>query len=71
MNIDQIEIEKIIKIAQQAGTAILKVYDTDFSVYEKSDQSPLTEADLAAHRVIANSPPRSPTLCVAPGLVTG
>jgi len=55
MNIDQIEIEQIIKIAQQAGAAILKVYDTDFSVYEKSDQSPLTEADLAAHRVIANS----------------
>jgi 3'(2'), 5'-bisphosphate nucleotidase len=55
MNIDQIDIKRIIEIAQQAGTAILKVYDTDFSVYEKSDQSPLTEADLAAHRVIANS----------------
>ncbi len=55
MNSNQIEIGKIITIAQQAGAAILKVYDTDFSVYEKSDQSPLTEADLAAHRVIANS----------------
>ncbi|MCP4992615.1 MAG: 3'(2'),5'-bisphosphate nucleotidase CysQ, partial [Gammaproteobacteria bacterium] len=40
---------------QQAGSAILEIYDTDFSVYEKSDQSPLTEADLAAHRVIVNS----------------
>jgi len=48
-------IEKIISIAKRAGDAILKVYETDFSVYEKSDQSPLTEADLAAHNVIANS----------------
>jgi len=55
MNIEQIQIEQIIDIAQQAGAAILEIYDTDFSVYEKSDQSPLTEADLAAHRVIANS----------------
>ncbi|MCP4126034.1 MAG: 3'(2'),5'-bisphosphate nucleotidase CysQ [Gammaproteobacteria bacterium] len=55
MDIEQIQIEKIITIAQQAGAAILNIYDTDFSVYEKSDQSPLTEADLAAHQVIVNS----------------
>ncbi len=55
MDIEQIHIEKIINIAQQAGAAILEVYDTDFSVYKKSDRSPLTEADLAAHQVIVNS----------------
>lgn len=48
-------IEKIIDIAKRAGEAILNIYETDFSVYEKADLSPLTEADLAAHNVIANS----------------
>nr|VFK47541.1 MAG: 3'(2'), 5'-bisphosphate nucleotidase [Candidatus Kentron sp. TC] len=40
------------RIARGAGDAILDIYTEDFSVYEKSDASPLTEADLAAHRVI-------------------
>lgn len=41
------------KIARQAGAAILEVYDrADFSVVSKADDSPLTAADLAAHRVI-------------------
>lgn len=48
-------IEKIIDIAKHAGEAILNIYETDFSVYEKADLSPLTEADLAAHNVIADS----------------
>ncbi len=47
--------DKLIEIAVRAGEAILKIYETDFSVYEKSDLSPLTEADLAAHNVITNS----------------
>jgi 3'(2'), 5'-bisphosphate nucleotidase len=47
-------IQNIIDIAKSAGEAILKIYGTDFSVYEKSDLSPLTEADLAAHNVISN-----------------
>lgn len=55
MNSKQTPIEPIIAIAKRAGDAILKVYNTDFSVYEKSDKSPLTEADLAAHKIIANS----------------
>jgi 3'(2'), 5'-bisphosphate nucleotidase len=37
-----------------AGRAILEVYnDPDFRVEKKADQSPLTEADLRAHRLIA------------------
>nr|VFK11699.1 MAG: 3'(2'),5'-bisphosphate nucleotidase [Candidatus Kentron sp. LPFa]VFK27955.1 MAG: 3'(2'),5'-bisphosphate nucleotidase [Candidatus Kentron sp. LPFa] len=40
------------RIARDAGDAILAIYTQDFSIYEKSDASPLTEADLAAHRVI-------------------
>lgn len=55
MNSKPIPVEHLIDIAKRAGNAILNVYNTDFSVYEKSDQSPLTEADLAAHKTIANS----------------
>lgn len=42
----------VIAIAQAAGDAIMQVYATDFSVVKKDDQSPLTEADMAAHRII-------------------
>jgi 3'(2'), 5'-bisphosphate nucleotidase len=43
----------VIALARQAGDAILRIYGQDFSVDHKDDQSPLTEADLASHRVIA------------------
>ena len=39
-------------IARTAGRAILEVYDGDFAVERKQDDSPLTAADLAAHRAI-------------------
>ena len=42
-------------IARVAGVAILEVYRTDFTVARKSDDSPLTEADRAAHEVIVRS----------------
>lgn len=42
----------ILGIARDAGAAILQVYATDFDVVKKSDASPLTQADLAAHQII-------------------
>lgn len=42
----------VIDIAKQAGDAIMRVYATDFDVATKSDQSPLTQADLSAHHII-------------------
>jgi len=45
-------LEQIARTAQLAGKAILEVYNTEFDVETKSDQSPLTEADCAAHEVI-------------------
>ncbi len=39
-------------IAEDAGRAILEIYDAGFDVVEKDDRSPLTAADLAAHRLI-------------------
>ena len=40
------------EIALAAGEAIMAVYESDFAVTHKEDKSPLTEADLAADRVI-------------------
>lgn len=46
-------LEAVIRLAIDAGAAILKVYNSsDFSVQEKADRSPLTAADLAAHHII-------------------
>jgi 3'(2'), 5'-bisphosphate nucleotidase len=45
--------DELIALTREAGEAILEVYQTDFEVETKSDESPLTQADLAAHRVIA------------------
>jgi 3'(2'), 5'-bisphosphate nucleotidase len=45
-------LEPVKDIARRAGRAILEVYGTDFEARTKDDQSPLTEADLAAHRLI-------------------
>lgn len=44
----------LIATAREAGRAILEVYETDFQVERKSDASPITEADLRAHRVITD-----------------
>lgn len=39
-------------MAREAGREILEVYGTDFEARTKADDSPLTEADLRAHRLI-------------------
>jgi len=39
-------------IARTAGAAIMRIYAGDFAVERKDDDSPLTAADLAAHRAI-------------------
>ncbi len=41
-----------VNIARDAGQAILQVYNTDFDVQSKADDSPLTAADMAAHNLI-------------------
>lgn len=42
------------KIAIDAGQKIMAIYEKDFNIYEKMDESPLTEADLASHHHIIN-----------------
>lgn len=62
MQIDNAFLQAVETIALDAGAAIMAVYGRDFAVTEKSDQSPLTEADAAAHALIAQ---RLPTLSPA------
>jgi 3'(2'), 5'-bisphosphate nucleotidase len=45
-------VEPLVRLAEDAGDAILEVYATDFDVQSKEDESPLTQADLASHRRI-------------------
>lgn len=46
--------ETVIAIAQDAAAAIMAVYAGSFDVQHKSDDSPLTAADMAAHRAIVS-----------------
>ena len=47
-----IELEKIVAIAKKAGNAIMEIYKKDFTVEYKEDDSPLTEADTKANKII-------------------
>ena len=53
---DQSSIEELIgealEIAREAGERILEVYEEGFEVSLKEDHTPLTTADLEAHKVI-------------------
>lgn len=52
MRPDEALLKEVEGIARRAGAAIMEVYGRVFSVQEKADKSPLTEADAAAHAVI-------------------
>jgi 3'(2'), 5'-bisphosphate nucleotidase len=54
MNYDLL-LQIAVKAALEGGNEILKVYNSDdFNVQTKTDQSPLTQADLNANEVISN-----------------
>jgi len=44
----------VISIAKKAGDAIMSYYEEPLEVKHKSDDSPLTKADLAAHHIIVD-----------------
>ncbi len=46
---------KIVNIAEEAGNIILSFYNDDVAIEYKEDESPLTEADIAANRYITNA----------------
>jgi 3'(2'), 5'-bisphosphate nucleotidase len=43
----------LLQIVREAGAAILDIYESGFEVQSKEDRSPVTAADMAAHRIIA------------------
>jgi len=50
--LNKIKVNDIVKLAKTAGEAIMEIYSKDFEVEFKADESPLTEADKAAHNII-------------------
>ncbi|MDZ7645013.1 MAG: inositol monophosphatase family protein [Woeseiaceae bacterium] len=65
-------VQPVAELAKQAGDAILAAYRSDFDVELKDDDSPLTRADLAAHRLItaglADLTPALPVISEESGL---
>lgn len=65
-------LNKIIKTAKEAGEKILTYYSADIEVMDKSDDSPLTQADLASNEIIlerlAEVDPDTPVISEEAGL---
>ncbi|MEJ2396741.1 MAG: 3'(2'),5'-bisphosphate nucleotidase CysQ [Gammaproteobacteria bacterium] len=41
-----------VSLSKEAGQRIMTIYNQDFSIVQKDDNSPVTEADMAAHALI-------------------
>jgi len=53
IELNQDLLDAVERIGEEAGHAILEIYQQeDVQVQTKSDQSPLTQADLASHKII-------------------
>jgi len=52
MKIDRALLDAVRHLTLEAGEVIMRVYAGEFEVTTKEDRSPVTEADLAAHRLI-------------------
>jgi 3'(2'), 5'-bisphosphate nucleotidase len=52
--LDQINIQDIVSIAKEAGNAIMQIYNQDFEVEYKKDNSPVTQADKKSNDIIEN-----------------
>lgn len=44
--------DKVIKLTREAGMEAMKYYDRDYSIEEKEDESPVTEADMASEKIL-------------------
>ena len=49
------QLETIIDAITKAGDKILEVYESDFQVEKKDDNSPITKADLESNKIIKES----------------
>lgn len=48
-------LNELIGVAREAGNAILNYYTENVEVVEKEDDSPLTKADIASHKIITGA----------------
>lgn len=55
MKLEAVFLNRVASVARAAGDTIMAIYSRDFTVCEKEDLSPLTEADLAAHSQITET----------------
>ena len=51
-SLDQAAIDKLLDVARVAGDATMEIYKSDFEIYSKNDESPVTEADRKAEAII-------------------
>ena len=42
----------VLRLADRAGAEVMRIYQSDFNVSYKEDQSPITAADVASHDII-------------------
>ena len=54
MNLEN-ELKTAIKVSREAGNKIIEIYNKDFGVSYKKDNSPVTNADKKANKIIVNS----------------
>jgi 3'(2'),5'-bisphosphate nucleotidase len=54
MELTHTDLDRLCAIAQDAGDAIMQVYASGSEVWDKPDDSPLTEADLRADEIICS-----------------
>ena len=47
-------LDQVLEIADTASRKVMEIYQTDFQVQTKDDNSPITEADIASHHVIVD-----------------
>ncbi len=53
MNYDAL-LNSLLEIADAAGEKVMEIYQTDFQVHTKEDDSPITAADIASHHIIVD-----------------
>ncbi len=50
----EIDMNSLIETAKKAGEAVLEIYESDFKVNYKEDDSPLTKADMRSNEIICS-----------------
>jgi len=53
--LNKINLKEIVFISRKAGEEIMKIYQKDFQIDYKDDNSPLTDADTKSNEIICNS----------------